>query len=130
MEFTKEHEGKDVIALPTGNNARGGKGAEKFRVIKVKRKYIEMAKVYDDGRLGIANNYCPNSGATQKEINSGYGLNAGYIFFNSEEDIEEYKLINKMRDEISQFFNWRSFKLDNEKIKQVYEIIKSTPSTK
>lgn len=91
MEFTKEHEGKTIIAVPTGNNARSMKYSNEkyreFRVVKVKRKYVELCTL--DGHL--KNNYDPESGATQKDINAGYSLNAGYIFFESKEDYLEWK---------------------------------------
>lgn len=89
MEFTKDLEGKIVLAIPTGNNARWKSSNEpiEMEVVKVKRKYVEMRRA--DG--GLSENYCPKTGATQQAINSGYGNNAGYRFFENRKEYQAWE---------------------------------------
>jgi hypothetical protein len=103
MIFTKEHEGQIIFGRPTGNNARG-KGfyppLEKFFVIKVNRKYIKMDRYFGTINSGQPENYCPLTGATQKDINSGYTSNSGYQFFESlgsyESWVERQELVEQI----------------------------------
>lgn len=88
IEITKEHVGKKVYAIPTGNNARRGverQGIVEFDVVGFGRKY---AKVMQYNReCGI----CPKSGAWQESVSSGYTNNAGYVFFESIDDAVNYQ---------------------------------------
>ena len=88
IEITKEHVGKKVYAIPTGNNARRGVVRQQiveFDVVGFGRKY---AKVIRYGReCGI----CPKTGAWQESVASGYGGNAGYVFFESPDDAVCYQ---------------------------------------
>ena len=88
IEITKEHVGKKVYAIQTGNNARRGVDRQEiveFDVVGFGRKY---AMVISYGReCGI----CPKTGAWQESIASGYGGNAGYVFFESPSDAVDYQ---------------------------------------
>lgn len=87
--------GKVICAIPTGNNARHNKDTiTEFKVLSVKRKYVSLASIYDDIE-GRADNYSPKSGATQDAINSGFGGNSGYIFFDTKEAVTAYKEHNE-----------------------------------
>lgn len=127
MKFTKEHEGKTIYAIPTGNNARRwGSGdsdeSTRFAVIKVKRKYVEMMQ---EG-YRRTENYCPETGATQSSINSGYGGNSGWNFFETLADIDRHKELNKKRKCIGDYFDWRNRSdWPDELIDKVYDLIPS-----
>lgn len=128
MKFNKELEGKIIYAVPTGNNARYAKDKiEKFKVIKVKRKYIEMSQVWEAGDIEKSScNYCPESGATQTSINQGYGGNAGYDFYLNLEEVENHKNIKKLKKEIKEYFSgYGDLSLTLEQLQSIYKIIKS-----
>lgn len=96
IEITKEHVGRAVFAIPTGNNARRGVSQQelvRFEVVGFGRKY---AKVLQYGREVAI---CPRTGALQESIRSGFGNNSGYIFFNSKDDATLYQQDTKMRQE-------------------------------
>lgn len=94
MKITKEHEGKVIYALPTGNNTRYTKDPNEpiaFEVIKVNRKYACL-------RRSDSNNedmYHIEYGYTQGQAQAGYKNNAGHRFFDSIQEIEIYKIKNK-----------------------------------
>jgi hypothetical protein len=124
--ITKEDEGNIIYAIPTGNNARRFKKDSKpieFIVKKVKRKYVDLARIRDDGTEGIVAAFHPTTGATQQMINSGHGGNAGYLFFKTIDDISKHLLENEMRKDIYDFFKSRSFELDFDDIEAIYNII-------
>ena len=125
MKFTKEDEGNIIFAKPTGNAARYDKDKiVKFEVVKVKRKYVEMYMLYgDDSKSYSTDNYSPESGATQKEINSGYGGNSGYIFFRYEKDIKNHTELLVMRRKMRDFFSYGSNKISLEDAKIIVAII-------
>jgi hypothetical protein len=125
--ITKEDEGNIIYAIPTGNNARRFKKDSipiTFIVKKVKRKYVDLARLYDDGIESRVVASHPTTGATQQMINSGHGGNAGYMFFKTMDDISEYMLENQMRKDIYEFFMSRSFELDFYDIEAIHNIIK------
>ena len=127
MTFTKQDEGNVVYAIPTGNNARRGieeQNIVSFKVEKVKRKYIDLVKIDENGKEWGTNSYCPKTGVTQSAINSGYANNAGYKFFRSIDDIEKFYKISKMKDEIYDFFRRYSYTLCDKDIETIYNIIK------
>lgn len=90
IEITRGHVGSVVFGYPTGNNARRGvdwQAVVKFDVVGFGRKY---AKVISSRSGSYEISIHPFTGATQSEINSGYGSNAGYMFFESELDAEHF----------------------------------------
>lgn len=121
--------GETILALPTGNNRVRSKSDDeqpitKFVVVSVKRKYVELSQ----GDRNITDYYLPETGATQSEINSGYGLNGGYIFFRDEDSIHNYTEERAMKNDIQRFFSWR-FDLSGEDIRKVWHIIKGSSSS-
>lgn len=88
IEITKEHVGKKVYAIPTGNNARRGIERQEiveFDVVGFGRKYARVM------RYGRECGICPKTGAWQESVSSGYGGNAGYVFFESPGDVVNYQ---------------------------------------
>lgn len=88
IEITKEHVGKKVYAIPTGNNARRGVERQdivEFDVVWFGRKYARVI------RYGRECGICPKTGAWHESIASGYGGNAGYVFFESPSDAVDYQ---------------------------------------
>jgi len=76
-----------VYAIPTGNNARRNKEHSVFTVHGIGRKYVELSI----GDREFVQKYCPKTGATSDAISSGHGGNAGYIFFPSEKDMNDWR---------------------------------------
>ena len=114
LKIKKEHEGKIIYGLGFGNNMST---PTEFEVVKVNRKYVKM------NRYGRPDNYHPETGATQEAINSGYGSNSGYKFFDSLADIGRYNdNRNKIRD-IRSYFDY-SPDLTHAEIDIVHGIIK------
>lgn len=94
----------DIYALPTGNNIRHDKGkVTHFRIVSCGKKYVKLAT---DEQLRHTNTYCPKRGCTQEAQNTGYGGNAGYMFFDSEDAIEKYKYYSACKDRIQKFFGY------------------------
>lgn len=103
MILSKKHEGKDIFAIGTGNNARREKGKIiEFHVVKVKIKYAEL----QEGIYRNIDNYCIETGATQSAINSGYSGNAGYKFFEDKEEIAKYFENIEMNKQIREFIGY------------------------
>ena len=100
ITISKEHEGKTVYGLGWGNNCpRSGQLLPvEFYVAKVNRKYVSL-----QSKHGKPENYDPESGTTQSEINRGY-LNEGYAFFESLQDIKDHIALTKIKGEISGYF--------------------------
>ena len=122
MILSKEHEGKIIFAIGTGNNARGAKGkAIQFEVVKVKLKYAELR----DTRLNSTDNYSLTNGATQSAINSGYTTNAGYKFFKNEIQITEYKDNIRINMEIREIVSYHR-SLPYHKSKRILSILKES----
>lgn len=124
IEITKDYEGKVVYGIPTGNNATRGVSRQKpkeFIVIKRKTKYVELQVV----GYKYTDMYDPVTGATQKDINSGYIGNAGYYFYDSLEAIEEEYILNQKKVKILSYF--RGFgslrNTSKEDIEAIYNII-------
>lgn len=117
IEITKSHIGKTVYGYPTGNNAQRGVEMQKlveFPVVGFGRKY---AKVIHFGREC---SICPKTGAYHDQIKSGYGGNAGYLFFDSPEDSDEYISFSKLRDAVARELNFNSVKrLSTELISEI-----------
>jgi hypothetical protein len=70
--------------------------------------------------------YCIETGATQDEINAGYSLNSGYIFFASAQDLLFFKKNEKIKRQVEKFFHqFNSLdKLSYSEINDIYKIIK------
>jgi len=123
-ELSKDLIGKTIYGYPTGNNASRSLGRNQqlieFKVISVGRKYLEM-KMYLSHTYSRADKYSL-TGATQSAINSGHGLNAGYHFFMSVEDVEIWKDACRKHDEVQNYF--RNFgKPTDKQITQIHEIL-------
>ena len=101
IEITKEHVGSVVFGCPTGNNAIRGVDVQKvieFNVVGFGRKYAKVRRAYS-GCYDISID--PLTRATQAEINSGYGGNAGYMFFESESDASYFASRSKLKRDVS-----------------------------
>lgn len=99
--------GQIIYGQPTGNNARYDRGLQKFRVESVGRKYMKLCAEYSDGSFSTyTDSYCPESGATQKDINSGYGGNSGYKWYLSEDEYQVDVEHKNMLDRCQEFFRW------------------------
>ncbi len=118
----KEHEGKTIYGIGTGNNCpRGGitNVPVEFNVVKVKRKYVEMSV----GSSRYTDNYHPKTGSTQQSINTGYSNNQGYMFFESLQDIEEYKALNKIRSAVFSYFRDMNPILSEDQARGIHAIL-------
>ena len=116
LKIKKEHEGKIIYGLSWLGNNTGNRTVE-FEVMKVNRKYVKM------NRYGRPDNYHPETGVTQVAINSGYGSNSGYKFFDSLADIGRYNdNRNKIRD-IRSYLDY-SPDLTHAEIDIIHKIIK------
>jgi hypothetical protein len=104
--------GKTIYAIPTGNNVRIEKGIVTFKVISVKRKYVELQHQF----YSVTALYDPKTGATQSEMQAGYGSDAGYIFFKTENSYKEYI---KMCSFISRYIGYNFSKMKPETIKLI-----------
>lgn len=125
MIFTKETVGKEIYAMPTGNNARGNPDKiETFKVMSVGRVYVGLSSVYPSGKVGIETKYHPANGATQKSINSGYGGNSGYIFFETLDELADFRHLQELRktlDEKLRYF--RASKLNKSQIERINAVL-------
>ena len=120
VEKFKPLVGKVIYGKPTGNNARyrGGDSIDEFTVESVGRKYVKLKIGYS------GENYCPKTGATQSCINSGYVGNAGYVFFDSKDSIDDYIKLKRLQSKVESAA--RSFcyaKLSERELNQIAEIL-------
>lgn len=107
MIFTKDDIGKEIYAIPTGNNARCNNGRIRvFKVLSVGKIYVGLSAVFDSGSIGREEKYHKESGATQRSINSGYRCNAGYKFFKSIEALVEYKELQEAQNALDEKFRY------------------------
>lgn len=113
-----------VYAIPTGNNKRNSKEGNiyTFEVLSIGRKYVELK--LPSSRY--SRKYLPKSGATQDDIKAGYGCNAGYMFFDSLEAIEEYSQRVAKISEINSFFRYGNdtSDLNDDDINTIVEIVR------
>lgn len=123
-ELSKGLIGKTIFGYPTGNNqdrllTRKGEKQKlvEFKVISIGRKYMELLHV----RYNRKDKYNLN-GATQKSANTGYGGNAGYDFFESEEDYNAWLSALKRRGEVFNFFQ-RHGRATDEQLEQIHAIL-------
>ncbi len=125
MIFTKEMIGREIYAIPTGNNARGaGDKIATFKVMSVGRVYVGLSTVYSDGAIGNENKYAPENGATQKAINSGYTSNAGYRFFETLDDLADYRHLQELRSALDEKLRYfRASKLNKSQLERINEIL-------
>lgn len=119
----KSLEGKMIYAIPTGNNGRRSDRILVFKVVKVKRKFIELDRFYNNKATTFTENYCPDTGATQKQIASGYGGNAGYKFFRLEEEANEHIEHSELSHKISAYIRENRRKLTLEQCRKIDAII-------
>lgn len=119
IELSKDLVGTFIYGIPTGNNARREKGAVKFEVVSVGRKYFHLRK---DG-FNIQDAYCPVTGAKQREINAGYSGNADYVFFKTEQEVEDYNTYVNKRDMLIKFFYRYNFN-DAKIVDDIFDIVK------
>ena len=112
--------GTEIYAIPTGNNARRWDGEYiTFKLTSVKRKYIGLTRYSREAM------YVPSSGATKQEVSSGYGNNAGYKFFGSEDSIARYVEISKKRGELTSTTVQLGFvgRLTDEQVLKILDIL-------
>ncbi len=122
ITISKEHEGKAVYGLGWGNNCpRGGRPniPVHFFVEKVNRKYVKLKTNFSH----IAVNYHPEKGVTQNSINAGYGCNEGYSFFESLQDIEDYKALNKIKADVMGYFRGHNAELSEGQARTIHAIL-------
>lgn len=108
MIFTKDLVGKNIYAIPTGNNARGkSEKIETFKVISVAKRYASLAPVDDKGNAWTPDDYCTMTGATKKSVNSGYTHTAGYKFFETLDALADYRHFVELAASLDEQFRWR-----------------------
>ncbi|GAB6071535.1 hypothetical protein JCM30760_26330 [Thiomicrorhabdus hydrogeniphila] len=119
MIFDKSMIGNTVFALPTGNALRKyGNSIFKFEVVAVKRKYVDLKEIFEDGSVSPTTTaYCTETGATQKAINSGYGSNSGLKFFRTTEELEGYLTLVELRSILKTQLN--ELNIDDLKAEQI-----------
>ena len=121
ITITKDHVGKTVYGYPTGNNARRGVDKQElteFSVVGFGRKYAKVLR--NGGCFEVSID--PKSGATQQAVSSGYCGNAGYIFFESQSDCDEYIKNRDARNKIVSMINYST--IANLSDELVFEIAK------
>ena len=121
ITITKDHVGKKVYGYPTGNNVRRGTKKQElveFSVVGFGRKYAKV--LIGDGRLDVSID--PTSGATQQDISSGYGGNAGYIFFEYQSDCDNYIKTRDARNKVVSMINYSTIGALSDEL--VFEIAK------
>ena len=125
MIFTKEKIGREIYAISTGNNARGaGDKITTFKVMSVGRVYVGLSRVCADGIAGDEVKYAPENGATQKAINSGYAGNAGYRFFDTLDDLADYRHVQELRKSLDEKLRYfRASKLNKSQLERINSIL-------
>jgi len=119
-KITKEHEGKTVYAVQTGNNYAKGDGSRVviFLVKKVYRKYADFAQAG-----GLTQKLCVTTGATEELIRAGY-RNSGYKFYNSLEEIEHYRAVDRKRKKVCEVLGSFHIKhVSDAAILKVYQVL-------
>ena len=124
IKIEKHHEGRTVYALPTGNNARrrGTDEPVQFHVESVSRRYAHLTR---EG-WKYSDKYDRETGATESCVRAGYGSNAGYLFFESLDDIAQYRRQLEIEEDVRKFFEWSNFwdrKLSADQLEQIHRII-------
>lgn len=90
MKFDKSDIGNEILAYPTGNNARRGvveQEITRFVVVDTHRKYVSLRRHGSN----FVQKYSVDRGATERAVRAGFGVNAGYKFFRTEEELNEWK---------------------------------------
>lgn len=121
ITITKDHVGKTVYGYPTGNNARRGVDKQdlvEFSVVGFGRKYANVLRSGGCFEVSID----PKSGATQQAVSSGYGGNAGYIFFESQSDCDNYIKKRDARNKVVSMINYSTIGALSDEL--VFEIAK------
>nr|WP_321458686.1 hypothetical protein [uncultured Vibrio sp.] len=122
-EISKDLVGKVIYGIPTGNNRRrqGQSKIEKFDVLSVGRVYMTLNKV------GASECYADKyniRGATQRAANSGYGTNAGYMFFDSLANLELHQKANEARHFLRETFSIYGKQLPDAAVIRISEVVK------
>lgn len=123
-ELSKDLIGKTIFGYPTGNNQSRSRTREsqpqvltEFEVIGVGRKYMELKQP----KYRHTDKYNLN-GSTQQAVNSGFGLNGGYRFFETEEDCNIWIAASNRRQEVKDFFLRHQMPTD-EQCEQIHAIL-------
>lgn len=123
-EISKDLAGKVIYGIPTGNNRRRNAQERivKFKVLAVGRVYMTLL---EDGRPESSANKYNANGSTQSAVKSGYGGNAGYMFFDSLANLELHQQANEARTFLRETFgSWgRSF--SDTDILEITEFVKA-----
>lgn len=125
-EFTKDHVGRTIYALPTGNNVRrrGSNDPEPFVVDAVARRYVTVSR--PDNR-NWTEKLDKETGASEQAIKSGYDLNAGYKFFESEADARAHILNGEKRAKVVAACrgigsSWNGRKLTDDEVAVLFDV--------
>lgn len=89
IEITKEHVGKCIVAIPTGNNVVRGLERQELinmSVISFGERYVRIG--WSEYHINLT--LCPKTGASQEAVKTGHSSNAGYLFFESADDANSY----------------------------------------
>lgn len=105
--------GQVIFAYPTGNNKPRTKSVElrKFKIVSLARDYMSVVNAEDGSKNPYERELHIKSGSTRRERAAGYGGNAGYLFYYTEEDYIKSKLVSDMFNEFSYCYsrpNWLS----------------------
>lgn len=122
-EISKDLVGKVIYGIPTGNNRRR-KGQErivKFNVLSVGRVYMTLLE--DGWPESRADKYNVR-GATQRAANSGFGTNAGYMFFDSLANLELHRKANEARKFLRETFSIYGKQLPDAAVIRISEVVK------
>jgi hypothetical protein len=83
-----------------------------------------LSFVFDGGEIGEPSNYCPETGATQKAINSGYAGNSGYLFFESLDALADHRLLVEIRGELDRKLRCiRAKNFNKSQVERILQII-------
>ncbi|HIF6165118.1 MULTISPECIES: hypothetical protein [Vibrio harveyi group] len=123
-EINKNLVGKVIYGIPTGNNRPRNKKEKivKFNVLSVARKYMTLVRVGSSDCTADKYNI---KGATQSAINSGYGGNAGYMFFDSLANLEQHKKAALERTFLRETFGGFGTPFSDDVIIRIAEVVRS-----
>lgn len=128
MRIAKEHTGKTIYAIPTGNNARRGiknQDPQPFEVVSVARKYAKLKNP-----SGYTDDYDCEIGATKQAVQSGYSGNSGYMWFASLIEVEELNERNRLQDDISAAFRYGPPRhLSFDQVKKIHSILEAAKAS-
>jgi len=116
-EMFKELEGKEVFLLPTGNNARAGKGQLEATIKKVARVFVTIEWHGYEQKYRISKGVC---------YNNVRHVDGGYYVFESQKAIFEHCETKRIAGLITEKYRYQSdfAQLDFETIKKVANLLK------